>query len=1009
MTEININGVSVTFPFKPYKVQEDYMSKVLECLQNGKHGVLESPTGTGKTLCLLCSSLSWLLVRKAQAQAQSLIGAYEKSDLNNFAKKLTGELEIASGSNELQKETNQTTPTFSWNMPKIIYASRTHSQLSQAMQELKRTSYKHVKVAVLGSRDQLCIHPEVSKEQNSFNKIQMCQAKVKARTCFYYNNVEARKDDPIFHEQILDIEDLVKAGQKARCCPYFLSKELKQHADITFMPYNYLLDPKARRAQGIELQNNIILLDEAHNVEKTCEEAASLQISSTDVALCIDEITSVMKDMSNELTEDAFSDSPNVVAKDFTAEDLFILKAMFLELEKAIDEIQMDKIDEGKTFPGGYIFELLEKAQLTQGKEQFVIEKLEKIIQYLSTTSASPFARKGNALQKFNDLLRVAFSGGAAGHKLREKIKQCYKVYVQMEDQQKKNHRNNDVWEKKTIVKSEGKLISYWCFSPGFGMQQMVDQGIRSVILTSGTLSPLKPFISELGIPIGVQLENPHIVTGKQVCVGILAQGPDSEPLNSSYNTRNNPKYLASLGQTVYNFSALIPNGLLVFFPSYPIMKRCQEEWQTLGLWTKIAERKPIFVEPQSKDTFVNTMNEYYEKIRDPSCRGAIFLAVCRGKVSEGLDFADANGRAVLITGLPFPPLMDPRVILKRKYLEENKLKDRENLTGQQWYQLEASRAVNQAIGRIIRHKDDYGAIIFCDCRFDSAQFKGQLSAWIRPHIKKFSNFGMMVKEIKEFYRYTENALPQPKMKNKINMDDISLPAVPARFNQITVGTKRNNNNQIEKAKIIDEEETFDPAMYACKSTETSIVPKSNSIFNETKGSMINFNNCKLNNPLVSCNLLSDLPTPVMAKKRKFETMIKNFEPMEPEPSTSGLSSLNSKKLQQMEKFPSKIEENLENNDVNTEKKSPAERKREIGKFYLKTVKESLSTENYKLFGKMIRDYTNEENFQKLLNTLKILFYQDEKLFPLFVGFRSFVKKQHVQMFDNQVTLLQRK
>lgn len=77
-------------------------------------------------------------------------------------------------------------------MPKIIYASRTHSQLSQAMQELKRTSYKHVKVAVLGSRDQLCIHPEVSKEQNSFNKIQMCQAKVKARTCFYYNNVEAR-------------------------------------------------------------------------------------------------------------------------------------------------------------------------------------------------------------------------------------------------------------------------------------------------------------------------------------------------------------------------------------------------------------------------------------------------------------------------------------------------------------------------------------------------------------------------------------------------------------------------------------------------------------------------------------------------------------------------------------------------------------------------------------------------------------------------------------------------
>lgn len=1009
MTEVNINGVNVCFPFKPYKVQEDYMSKVLECLQNAKHGVLESPTGTGKTLCLLCSSLSWLTVRKAQAQAQALVGAYEKSDLNHFAKKLTGELDIAGGSKNGQE--NQATPTFSWNMPKIIYASRTHSQLSQAMQELKRTSYKHVKVAVLGSRDQLCIHPEVSKESNSFNKIQMCQAKVKARTCFYYNNVESRKDDPIFHQEILDIEDLVKAGQKARCCPYFLAKELKQQADITFMPYNYLLDPKARRAQGIELQNNIILLDEAHNVEKTCEEAASLQISSTDVALCIDEVTSVMKDMANELTDDAFSDSPNVVAKDFTAEDLFILKAMFLELEKAIDEIQLDKVDEGKTFPGCYIFELLEKAQLTQGKEQFVIEKLEKIIQYLSTTSTSPFARKGNALQKFNDLLRVAFAGGASGFKLREKIKQCYKVYVQAEDHKKNNNRK-DMWEKKSIAKTEGKLISYWCFSPGFGMQQLVDQGIRSVILTSGTLSPLKPFISELGIPIGVQLENPHIVTGKQVCVGILSQGPDSEPLNSSYNTRNNPKYLASLGQTVYNFSALIPNGLLVFFPSYPIMKRCQEEWQTLGLWTRISERKPIFVEPQSKDTFVSTMNEYYEKIRDPSCRGAIFLAVCRGKVSEGLDFADANGRAVLITGLPFPPLMDPRVILKKKYLEENKLKDRENLTGQQWYQLEASRAVNQAIGRIIRHKDDYGAIIFCDCRFDSAQFKSQLSAWIRPHIKKFPNFGVMVKEIKDFYRYTESALPQPKLKSKIKADDISLPAVPARFNSITTGMKRNIETK-PIAKESEEKDTFDPDMYAIKPNEAPKNTKtmSNNIFTESSSAVINFNNCKINSPLVSCNLLDNLEKPIVTKKRKFETIVKNFEPMEPQPSTS-----NSNYFHQMEKAPTKTtnetkkqNSSSENNCQNGEKKSPTERKREIGKFYLKTVKEQLSTENYKLFGKMIREYTNEENFQKLLKSLMELFYHDEKLFPLFIGFRSFVKKQHVELFDTQVTLLQRK
>ena len=39
-------------------------------------------------------------------------------------------------------------------------------------------------------------------------------------------------------------------------------------------------------------------------------------------------------------------------------------------------------------------------------------------------------------------------------------------------------------------------------------------------------------------------------------------------------------------------------------------------------------------------------------------------------------------------------------------------------LTGDAWYSQQASRAVNQAIGRVIRHRHDYGAIILCDDRF---------------------------------------------------------------------------------------------------------------------------------------------------------------------------------------------------------------------------------------------------------------------------------------------------
>lgn len=50
--------------------------------------------------------------------------------------------------------------------------------------------------------------------------------------------------------------------------------------------------------------------------------------------------------------------------KDFTKDDLCLLKPMFLEFEKAIDNIELTKREEGRTFPGGFIFELLAKAEV---------------------------------------------------------------------------------------------------------------------------------------------------------------------------------------------------------------------------------------------------------------------------------------------------------------------------------------------------------------------------------------------------------------------------------------------------------------------------------------------------------------------------------------------------------------------------------------------------------------------------------------------------------------------
>ena len=48
------------FPFEPYPIQLDLMRGLYRTLERGGIGVFESPTGTGKTLSVLCSALQWL-------------------------------------------------------------------------------------------------------------------------------------------------------------------------------------------------------------------------------------------------------------------------------------------------------------------------------------------------------------------------------------------------------------------------------------------------------------------------------------------------------------------------------------------------------------------------------------------------------------------------------------------------------------------------------------------------------------------------------------------------------------------------------------------------------------------------------------------------------------------------------------------------------------------------------------------------------------------------------------
>lgn len=75
---ILISGHHVRFPYKPYPSQLVMMERVIKSLSRGENALLESATGTGKSLALLCGSLAWQEAEKVrieqQQQAQAVVG-----------------------------------------------------------------------------------------------------------------------------------------------------------------------------------------------------------------------------------------------------------------------------------------------------------------------------------------------------------------------------------------------------------------------------------------------------------------------------------------------------------------------------------------------------------------------------------------------------------------------------------------------------------------------------------------------------------------------------------------------------------------------------------------------------------------------------------------------------------------------------------------------------------------------------------------------------------------------
>lgn len=750
------SGIDVEFPYDAYPCQLEYMTKVIVALQHGKNALLESPTGTGKTLCLLCATLSW-----RESLKQELVDkALAVSDANESSGKIVDKLKQDFATYKAEQAERGV------NLPTIVYASRTHSQLKQVIGELKRTGYNSVKSTVLSSRQQMCLNRQIHQIEGSGINL-ACRSLVSKRGCRWYNNTESfLSSNSDSQPAVMDIEDLVGIGEKRVVCPYFVSRGMANTSDLIFLPYNYLIDPKTRSGLDIKWNNSVLIFDEAHNIESVCSSSASFDLPMSTISGSIEEVgiaTELLSARQGAVQPAGQTKGENV------QETVTNLRNLQLVLKKFEDVLASYEVPlHGITKPGEFILDLFRDLKLDQTTFSVFSTVMESAINVL-TEDAMEYGRhmsyKVNTarLSALKDCLgKILESGNIHSFS-------GYRVHIH-----KEKDRNTG-----TMLPT----LSFWCFDPGEGMAALRtgNMNIRSILLTSGTLSPLSSFANELRTEFPVRLENPHVIDKSQVWVGVVTKGPQGTALNSSYKTRRDENYIQDLGNAIVNFARMIPDGLLVFFPSYGVMRSCIDSWKNSrrggsSIWERISQYKAPVVEPSESSMFPAAALEYKKLLESREQNGAVFYGVCRGKASEGLDFSDKAGRAVIITGIPFAMATDPKVKIKKEVMDINARNMRkrpqdgvdfdacpdEAITGDVWYVQQAMRAVNQAIGRVIRHKDDYGAVILCDERFGSQRLSSQLSKWLRDDVVSYPSYGGATSSLAQFFK-SKSALPRMK------------------------------------------------------------------------------------------------------------------------------------------------------------------------------------------------------------------------------------------------------
>ncbi len=266
-------------------------------------------------------------------------------------------------------------------------------------------------------------------------------------------------------------------------------------------------------------------------------------------------------------------------------------------------------------------------------------------------------------------------------------------------------------------------VLQLACLDASLAMKPVFEK-FQTVVLTSGTISPLPLYAKILGFNPVVMRSLSMSLQRQAICPLVVSRGSDQAPMSSKFDCRSDTSVVRNYGNLVIEMAGVVPDGVVVFFTSYVYMEQMISMWHEMGVINRLFEKKLVFIETPDGIESALALDRYRRAC--DTGRGAVFLCVARGKVAEGIDFDMHYGRAVLILGVPFQ-YTESRVLRARlEYMRSNL-----NIREGDYLSFDAMRQTAQCIGRVVRSKADYGLAVLADKRYVRADKKNKLPKWI--------------------------------------------------------------------------------------------------------------------------------------------------------------------------------------------------------------------------------------------------------------------------------------